>query len=296
LTLDELEIDIRIIPELFNAHMINRTVKKLTLRLTIEQDDLHFRNHLFHIDNLLPITNSNIGEKVISICQAVEEIMILEYSFRTSLKALNRNLRNLKVLRLDTLPKTVPKPIEFDKLEVIEIDKLNSQQDINNCTSLVLQSRHLKTLKINFIERNIFKSNFFVKIVTKSKNLREIHLGVRCLFTLDMIDAVRQAKDRGYPLQTISFLFCLMDDSGSNRNSAVLDGLKLNFHQSAKKLFSAMTNDTKVGRMSREIDEKKANLEHQKWCSDQRQIELEIYKRTTNLAKGLDAFTMELLS
>jgi len=289
LTLTELEIDVDIIPSYYNRQGINRTVKKLTIRSNKAQDfvDGGFINLFLQDDaQMLQIDTKNAVKNAISTYNAVEEFTILECIFNALLKHINRNIKNLKVLRLKTIPsKFISSTIEFDKfktLEVIEIDKIERKQDAKNCKLLVLKSPNLKTLKINSMERNIFTSNFFIKIVASSKNLKEIHIGVRCIFTLDMINAVKEAKDFGHPLESISFLFCLIDNK-IDKNDTFMDGLKLNFQQNSTKFFSPMINETKLGRMKREIDEKHKDIEHQKICGAQRKLQIEKYDRKLNL-------------
>jgi len=287
LTLDELEIDVSIIHYTFNPQIINRTIKKLTIRSTMNQNIPNFIPGVFVPQNinLFDIILQLAYKKIISTCEAVEEFISPEYSCYSFLPQINRNLKDLKVLRLKTIPNFVTSIITTDKfktLEVIEIDQMSALLDIKNCTSVVLNSPNLKALKINSMERNIFTSNFFIKIITKSKNLREIHIGVRCIFTLDMINAVKEAKDLGHPLESISFLFCLIDDK-IDKNDTFMDGLKLNFQQNLNKFFSSMINETKLGRMKREIDEKHKDIEHQKICGAQRKLQVEKYDRKLNL-------------
>jgi len=130
------------------------------------------------------------------------------------------------------------------------------------------------------MESEIFTSNFFIDIVTKSKNLREIHIGVSCVFTIDMIDAVRQVKDLGHPLESISFMNCIMDDrTEHDRASLTFDGIKLNFCQNSNQFISLIINGTRLGRMKREIDEKHEDIEHQRWCGVQRKLQIEKYER-----------------
>jgi len=268
LTLDELEIGAKIIPSIFNPQMINRTVKKLTICSTFE-----YQSH----DTI------SSTEKIILTCNEVEEFTFLDFSFDSLLQQINWNLKNLKVLRLRKIPfKFISPSTDLDNfmaLEVIEIERIFHQQAIENCKFLVLNSPNLKTLKINYMERNIFTPNFFIDIVKSSKTLKEIHIGVSD-FTLKIIDAIRQVKDLEHPLEFISVLFCSMDDKiGYDKNDALMDGLVLNFDHISNKFFSTITNDTRLDRMEREIDAKHNDVKNQRACGIQRKLQIEKYER-----------------
>jgi len=269
LTLDELEIDVSIIPSNFNPQMVNKTIKKLTI---MRNGNPNGSEH----------NPESATEKIILTCNAVKEFTFLNYSFDSLLQHLNWNLKSLKVLRLKTIPKLISPTNALDNfksLEVIEIERIYHQQDIENCKFLILNSPNLKTLKINYMEKNIFISNFFIEIVTKSKNLREIHIGVRC-FTSDMIDAMRQVKDLEHPLEFISVLFCSMDEKiRYDKNDALIDGLVLNFDYNSNKRFSLIINETRLKCIEREFDEKQNDLEHQRWCGIQRKLQIKKYER-----------------
>ncbi|KAL7012681.1 hypothetical protein ACKWTF_014981 [Chironomus riparius] len=129
LSLDELEIDVGIISSSFNPLIVNKTIKKITIRSILDQS---YQNRQFFVLNhgvmdIQPQTAvSKVAiEKIISTCHAVEEFIILEISFESLLQHLNSNLHNLKTLKLSELPKFNSPTIEFDKLEVIEIDKIS---------------------------------------------------------------------------------------------------------------------------------------------------------------------------
>jgi len=151
LTLDELDIKYNCeVPSTFNPQMVNRTIKKLT-------------SWTYKYHNNEDNTESDI-KKIISICNAVEEFTFLDYPFDSLLQHLNWNLKNLKVLRIKTIPKLTSPTIEldnFETLEVIEIDGIGSGHGVESCKRLIINCSNLKTLKINYMERNIFKSNFF---------------------------------------------------------------------------------------------------------------------------------------
>lgn len=271
LSLDELEIDVRIIPTTFNPLIVNKTIKKLTIRSTLGEANPHIQGYIMDLNGVYQMNNQpqtadskTATEKIISTCTVVEEFKILEFTFESLLQHLNWTLFNLKILKLRSIPTFVSPTIEFEKLEVIEIDKLSTPLEVENCQFLVLYSANLKTLKINLMEKELFTSKFFIQIITKSKNLKEIHIGTRCRFSLDMINAVRLIKGRGHPLQSISFVCCAMDDkNGYNINDIFMDGLKLNFHQNSNKFFTLMINEIKLGMMKRKMDEKQANLAYQ---------------------------------
>ena len=284
LTLDELEIDSGIISSTFNPLIVNKTIKKLTIRSAIDQT---YQNRQFYVfnhggmDNQPQRSDPKITtEKIISACNAVEEFIILESSFDSLLQHLNWTNPHLKILKIQTLPRFISPTIEFDKLEIIEIDTIQNECDIENCQFLVIYSPNLQTLKINLMERELFTSKFFITIVSKSKNLKNIHIGTRCRFSLDMINTVRQIKGRGHPLQSISFVCCIMDDkNGYNINDIFMDGLKLNFHQNSNNFFSLIVNETRLGRMKRELDDKHKDLEQQRRLSIFREHQIKKYER-----------------
>jgi len=90
---------------------------------------------------------------------------------------------------------------------------------------------------------------------------------------------MRQVKDLEHPLKIISFLFRLDNKIGYDKNDALKDGFELNLFQDSNKLFSLITNETRLEQMRREFDKKCADIQQQRWCSVQRKLQIEKYER-----------------
>jgi hypothetical protein len=221
---------------------------------------------------------SKAAEKIILACKSVESFMILDFTFDSLLQQLNWTQTNLKTLKLQTVPKIISPTIQFDMLEILEIDEIESGQDAENLTFLVLYSPNLKTLKINRIPSKYFESKFFVTIVNKAKNLREFHIGTRCRFSSDMINAVKMLKCRGWPLKVLSLIHCsVVNDAKDEFKYIFMEDLKLNFHSNSAKFFSPMINATQLGQIKREIDKKDTRLKQQVEWSKAREQAIDNY-------------------